>query len=794
MPRTLWRRLLLRSTMQFVDQYLTSVIRRWRLSWLTSGALLLFAASSSPATANVTIVEEDFRDTTSYGWTIGGTFRPCLTAAGTSPLGSIPNCGTTSDAPGTGTLRLTNTQQDIRSFVFYDYAIPANQGLVITFDYFAYGGGGAGPGSGADGTSFFLFDGNTTAPVFGSEGGALGYAQRLGVSGTSPGLTNAYLGVGLDEFGNFANDYEGRGNECPPQSQSPFGGGLGLSPPEAQIKDSVTVRGPGSGLTGYCFLGNSGNLATIPGGFSLDNPTATSRTAPDTRRRVRVTLNTNNTITLEIDPTGTGTAYQTILNSFPAPANRPDSFKFGFASSTGEGINFHELINVRVETIATPPLPDLAITKTHTGNFVPGGTGTYTLRVQNLPTATGPTYGTVTITDTLPEGFSFVSATGTSWNCSAVGQEVTCVYNGPAVNPGGSLPDLSLNVNVTSAPGSYVNQAQVLTQGDSDLTNNTVQDPTLVVGPVVANKTVTDLNGLNNGNAQPDDILQYTITISNNTPNPAIDVNFQDAIPANTTYVPGSTQLNGTAVPDVGGTMPFVNPTAVNSPDTATSGQISANNAATVTFQVRINNPLPNGVTQVVNQGTVSGNGFPPTPTDDLTTPVLSDATIVPVVPLQPNLRLVKRLTNVTKGGVPLTGINFNSFVDDPTDQNDNAPGWSQLPPVGVYQLGADNPLQSNDEVEYTIYFLSDGSSPANNINFCDLIPEGTTFIPGSIQAITGQTSIDGNFFSPLAPLPTGNACPSQTNPDGAVIVNLGNISNVEGTNFGFIRFRVKIN
>jgi hypothetical protein len=75
---------------------------------------------------------------------------------------------------------------------------------------------------------------------------------------------------------------------------------------------------------------------------------------------------------------------------------------------------------------------------------------------------------------------------------------------------------------------------------------------------------------------------------------------------------------------------------------------------------------------------------------------VLSDATIVPVIPLQPNLRLVKRLTNVTKGGAPLTGINFSSFVDDPTDENDNAPGWSQLPPVGVYQLGADNPLQHN--------------------------------------------------------------------------------------------------
>ncbi len=776
--------------MDFVGQTFTHATQRSRLVWFIGSTLLLFAGLSSPVSANIIIVTEDFSDSTAYGWTVGGTGTRCLTAIGSSPPESIPNCGSTADPPGSGVLRLTDNTNDKQAFVFYNYAIPSTKGLVITFDYFAYGGGLA-EKSGADGTAFFLFDGNTTNPEVGALGGALGYAQNTSTD-VKTGLSNAYLGIGLDEFGNFANDYEGRGNGCP--NQSPFGGGEGVSPPQAQIKDSVTIRGSGSGFTGYCFIANSGSLRDRPGGFSLDNPNAVSRTAPNVRRRVRITLNTDNTITLEIDPTGTGSAYQTILNSFPTPANRPDSFKFGFSSSTGSGVNFHELINVRVETIETPPLPDLEITKSHVGYFSQGGNSSYLLNVQNLPSATGPTYGPVVLNDTLPEGFSFAGATGTNWNCSAVAQDVTCVYDGLAVNPGESLPDITLNVNVTATPGTYSNQAEVSTDGDSDLRNNTVQDETIVVGPVVPNKTVTDLNGLNNGNAQPGDILEYTITLRNDTPNPATNVRFQDAIPDNTTYIPNTTQLNGTTVADIDGTMPFVNATPVNSPDTATRGRISANQAATVTFQVQVNNPLPNDVTQVVNQGTVFGNGFPPTLTDDITTPVVGDGTVVPVTPLQANLRLVKRITNVTRNGVPLEGINFSRFVDNPIDPNDNVSGWSQLSPVGVYQLGLQNPLESGDEVEYTVYLLSDGTETVNNVKFCDLIPTGTRFVPNSIEAMIGAVAIRSNFFSPLAPLPAENSCSNQTNPEGAVIVNLESISNTPGSNFGFIRFRVKIN
>jgi hypothetical protein len=71
-------RLLLGSTMQFVGQQFTSANKRSRLGWLTGSALLLLAGSTSPVSANVTIVKEDFTDSTAYGWTVGGTGARCL--------------------------------------------------------------------------------------------------------------------------------------------------------------------------------------------------------------------------------------------------------------------------------------------------------------------------------------------------------------------------------------------------------------------------------------------------------------------------------------------------------------------------------------------------------------------------------------------------------------------------------------------------------------------------------------------------------------------------------------------
>jgi uncharacterized repeat protein (TIGR01451 family) len=160
------------------------------------------------------------------------------------------------------------------------------------------------------------------------------------------------------------------------------------------------------------------------------------------------------------------------------------------------------------------------------------------------------------------------------------------------------------------------------------------------------------------------------------------------------------------------------------------------------------------------------------------------------------NFRIVKRITNVTRNGAVLPGENYGAVIDDPNDTNDTLPGFSQLPLEGILAQPVSNALISNDEVTYTIYFLADGSAPTIDANICDLIPGGMTFVPGSLQVRLANNPLGpgGNFFTPLAPLPANNSCPIQENPNGAAIFNLGTVSNNAGSNFGFVRFRVRVN
>jgi uncharacterized repeat protein (TIGR01451 family) len=154
-----------------------------------------------------------------------------------------------------------------------------------------------------------------------------------------------------------------------------------------------------------------------------------------------------------------------------------------------------------------------------------------------------------------------------------------------------------------------------------------------------------------------------------------------------------------------------------------------------------------------------------------------------------PNIQLIKRITNATRNGQAITGTNFNTFVPDPNNNNDDSlPASERF--RGVPSLEA--PVQSGDEIEYTIYFLTEGEGNIDNVRFCDLVPNGTTFTGNSIGINGAGSGADGGrFLSPLAPLDTfTNICPGSNN-NGAVTANLGNIP---GGQFGFVRFRVTIN
>jgi gliding motility-associated-like protein len=248
-----------------------------------------------------------------------------------------------------GVLRLTSNQQNQRGSIHINVPFPSSYGLKVEFEYFSYGGTG---NFLADGLSIFLFDGDTQTFNAGGFGGSLGYAQR----NTEPGLSNAYLGIGFDEFGNFGNSSEGRN-----------GGFNGIAQDE-RVPDAIVIRGPGNGNSGYPFIVGKKTTSTgvdglLPGGqFPISSGGAgTSRiTNPMDIGYRRVNME------LKPDPDGVGfflTLSMVVTTEaglprqvtiFERPYNfpPPENLKIGFAASTGGFSNFHEIRNLVVEVSA----------------------------------------------------------------------------------------------------------------------------------------------------------------------------------------------------------------------------------------------------------------------------------------------------------------------------------------------------------------------------------------------------------------------------------------------------------
>ncbi|TFI53731.1 DUF11 domain-containing protein [Mastigocladus laminosus UU774] len=150
------------------------------------------------------------------------------------------------------------------------------------------------------------------------------------------------------------------------------------------------------------------------------------------------------------------------------------------------------------------------------------------------------------------------------------------------------------------------------------------------------------------------------------------------------------------------------------------------------------------------------------------------------------NLRIVKRITNALRNNQPISGVSFNTFINDPNNNDDDRLQQAGRSPVG--QINLQPPLSSGDQVEYTVYFLADGTGQLQNARFCDLIPAGTSYVSNSLSVI--GISNQGQVLSPLAPLQDfANICGSSNN-QGAVVVGPANIP---GGQTGLIRFRVTV-
>ncbi len=202
------------------------------------------------------------------------------------------------------------------------------------------------------------------------------------------------------------------------------------------------------------------------------------------------------------------------------------------ASLTGTGLQGMALA---VKFHAT----DFSITKSHTGNFSTGGTGSYTLTVTNNGPDQYTPADTVTVTDTLPAGLTYASASGSGWTCGAAGQVVTCTASNVTVNSGSSLPAITLNVNVgTPATNSVTNTATVSESPNLDFNsaNNTATDVTTILYSTDVQITKTNASSFTAGTPGA-----YTLTVMNNGPLGANGTtSVSDTLPSTETYISAS--------------------------------------------------------------------------------------------------------------------------------------------------------------------------------------------------------------------------------------------------------------
>lgn len=230
-----------------------------------------------------------------------------------------------------GRLRLTSNAGNVATAAALQRLFPAEgQFIQVSFRHYAY------DGNGADGIAMILSDASVT-PQPGGYGGSLGYAQLNGQSGFAGG----WLGVAIDEYGNFSTHTEGRV------------GGLGRDP----VPDTVSVRGPGTGIIGYEYLtGTASALAP-----EID---ATNSRYPAPGHVYRITIDGRTTnqarLTVERD---TGSGFRVLPNldavdvlSLNGQTALPQNLYLSFTGSTGGQNNIHEIEELEVCAADIRPL------------------------------------------------------------------------------------------------------------------------------------------------------------------------------------------------------------------------------------------------------------------------------------------------------------------------------------------------------------------------------------------------------------------------------------------------------
>lgn len=212
---------------------------------------------------------------------------------------------------------------------------------------------------------------------------------------------------------------------------------------------------------------------------------------------------------------------------------------------------------------------------------------------------------------------------------------------------------------------------------------------------ISAAKSVRDVNG---GTTLPGDLLEYSITLTNNSDEDISGVVFTDPIPGNTSYVAASSTLNGNPTGSVAGSPPIL---------TVNVGTLKAHASAIIRFQVRVSYSTPNGFV-VRNQGSVDSPRTVPTPTDADNDP--------------------------SNGAQPTeTPIGTQTGTNSTLRAEKRVAVSNDITPLGVVNAG--------DTLRYTIVLRNPGQTALTNLTLTDQVPTGLTYVNNSASPVAAFSS-----------------------------------------------------
>ncbi|WP_322820396.1 hypothetical protein [Chloroflexus sp.] len=395
--------------------------------------------------------------------------------------------------------------------------------------------------------------------------------------------------------------------------------------------DGVGFAAPGEVLTYTLTFTNTGNGITAPGPaynvvltdtlplnvnfVSCTSPNGSCTLSGGTvvyTRTNPLNYNASDTITITVQINPSLTSSVTLTNT--AVLDYRDGFN-----------NQYPQLQATDTTVVNQPLLQLSKTDGATVT-APGQTLTYTLTFTN--TGVGAAHN-ITLTDNLPSDVTYQSCNlgSLSGSCSESGGVVTFTLTNPLAAGASASVSITVQVNATvTGPTTLTNTA---TLSYTDVNGNahppvsasdTTQVPGLTTVDLIKRATLVIDNNSDNL-AGPGDVIEYTLVLTNTGSEIALRLKVSDTPDPNTTLVVSSVVATPSTAQIVRGNTP--DDTTVE----VTLDELAVNGVLTITFQVQVNNPLPDSVTEISNQATATGANISSTPSDDPTTIVPDDPT-----------------------------------------------------------------------------------------------------------------------------------------------------------------------